>query len=232
MHLIDPKMMMQQVPAPTNPIHRSIATLDQEMKTILERSGLTDEEKVRQYNQVLQRYLEYHDHLKTPLISNTNQTVPNTNQTVPKAIQEEVLHTVPKTLRRKAETILERINRHPNMNWNDRGEFVFNGEVVRGSNVVDLVNDIIRHRKSFQPHGWEEFARALRQSNVPQDLVGNRNRWDWMHRETATSDAFSTAEESSPPRRSRPKQKTPAKRRIKSEPRSVKKEIKNWDMYQ
>ena len=91
MHLIDPKMI-QQVPAPTNPIHRSIATLDQEMRAILERNDVSDEEKVRLYNQVLQRYLEYHDHLRTGLVTKTNQTVP-------KAMQEEVLHTVPKTMR-------------------------------------------------------------------------------------------------------------------------------------
>ena len=228
MHLIDPKMI-QQVPAPTNPIHRSIATLDQEMRAILERNDVSDEEKVRLYNQVLQRYLEYHDHLRTGLVTKTNQTVP-------KAMQEEVLHTVPKTMRRKAESILERINRNPNMGWNERGEFVFNDKVVRGSNIVDLVNDLIRHRKSFQPHGWEEFARALRQSNIPQDLVGNRNRWEWMHRESATSDAFSNSEESSPPRRSGPRHKTPATARvagpkIKGEAVRVKKEIEQWDEY-
>ena len=67
MNLVDPKMMLQPtITAPVNPIHRSIVTLDDDMRTVLDRRDLSDEEKVRQYNQILQRYLEYHDHLKTP----------------------------------------------------------------------------------------------------------------------------------------------------------------------
>ena len=59
MHLIDPKMMMQlgttPVTAPVNSFHRSFVTLDDDMKTVLDRRDFTDQEKVRQYNQILQR---------------------------------------------------------------------------------------------------------------------------------------------------------------------------------
>ena len=243
MQLVDPKMLTTAT-APVNPLYSTISNLDQEMRLILERHDLSDEQKVRQYNQILQRYLEYHNHLQ-------ETTTTTTSTTSPKNIREEVLQTVPKTMKRKAEAILERIAHHSNMGWNDRGEFVYDGEVARGSNIVDLVNDMLRHRKTFQPRGWQEFARALRQSNVPLDLVGNRHRWEWMHRDSATSDAFSTAEESSPPRRSKYKtpaqkrsvsqkrqsrtmHKTPAQKRsvsekiFKREPVSVKKEIQ-WD---
>ena len=214
MHLVDPKMMMT-ASAPVNPTHRSIATLDQEMRTMLDRHGLSDEEKVRQYNQILQRYLEYHDHLRVPSTSS-----PITNAS--KDIHDEVLQTVPKSMKRKAEAILERISHQSNMSWNERGEFVHDGQVIKGSNIVDLVNDMLRHRKTFQPRGWQDFARALRQNNVPLDLVGNRQRWDWMHRDSATSDAFSTAESIPIRRQSRPMHKTPARKR------SDKKEFK-WD---
>ena len=231
MHLIDPKMMMQQrttpVTAPVNPIHRSIVTLDDDMKTVLDRRDLTDQEKFRQYNQILQRYLEYQYHLRTPSLSKVSQNV--------KEDGEEIVRTVPPKYERKAAHILKRIQHAPNMNWNERGEYIHNGEVIKGSNIVDLVNDVVRHRKALHPHGWQEFARALRQGNVPQDLIWNRKRWDWMHRESATSDALSTAEESSPERRlSCPRYRTPARRRsvskkmIKREPTSLKKEIK-WE---
>lgn len=229
MHLVDPKMLMTAT-APTNPLHHTISTLDRDMRNILDRQDLDDEEKVRQYNQILLRYLEYHNHLKLPT---------STPSSSPKSVRDEILQTVPKTMRQKAEAILERISNQSNMGWNDRGEFVHNGEVVQGSNIVDLVNDMLRHRKTFQPRGWQDFARALRQSNVPLDLVGNRHRWEWMHRDSATSDAFSTAEEeeeSSP--RSRPMHRSPAQKRSVSKKKikraSIKKEIKrdsikNWD---
>ena len=210
MHLVDPKMLMQPpIRAPVNPIHRSIVTLDDDMRAVLDRRDLSDDEKVRQYNQILQRYLEYHGHLKTPSPSKEANTVK----------EDEIIRTVPIKFRGRAEYLLKRMEREPNMHWNEREEFVHNGQVVKGSNIVDLVNDIVRHRKDFHPHGWQEFAPALRKGNVPQDLVGNRKRWDWMHRESATSDAYSTAEESSPERRprSRPVFKTPARRRAASE---------------
>ena len=163
MHLVDPKMMMQPtITAPMNPIHRSIVTRGDDMRTVLDRCDLSDEEKVRQYNQILQRYLEYHNHLKTPSPPKEANTVKD----------DEIIRTVPVKFRGKAENLLKCIEQEPTMHWNERGEFVHNGQVIKGSNIVDLVNDVVRQRKDFHPHGWQEFARALRRGNVPQDLVG------------------------------------------------------------
>ena len=116
MHLMDPRVMeqMSMGMAPVNPTHRSIATLDQDMQTILSKTALTDDEKVREYNQVLQRYLEYHDHVRSP-------PPPAVQSTSSKDIQEEIIHTVPPKMKRKADAILERIRRHPNSSWNDMG---------------------------------------------------------------------------------------------------------------
>ena len=221
MQLVDPKMLQQQVTAPVNPVHRSIATLDQDMQTILQRTDLSDEEKVRRYNQVLQRFLEYHDHLRAP------PPPPPVTTTTSKDIEDEVLAIVPKQsmMKRKAQALLERIKRQPNMSWTERGELVFEGEVIKGSNIVDLVNDVLRNRKTFDhPQGWRQFARALRQSNVPHDLVGNRRLWDWMHLESATSDAYSTEDEITPLRRER--YRTPLTSRTPTIQRKLRKKIK------
>ena len=46
MHLVDPKMMMQPtITAPVNPIHRSIVTLDDDMRTVLDRRDLSEEKE-------------------------------------------------------------------------------------------------------------------------------------------------------------------------------------------
>jgi hypothetical protein len=50
------------------------------------------------------------------------------------------------------------------------------GETLKRSNLVDLVNDILRKRKSHPPSGWEAFATLLRQTNVPRELVGHPDR--------------------------------------------------------
>ena len=115
MQLVDPKMLQQQlqqqVPAPVNPIHRSIFTLDQDMQAILQRTDLSDE-KVRQYNQVLRRSLEYYDHLRAPPPATPSVTTP-----LSKDIEEEVLAVVPKQsmMKQKAQALLECIKN--NLTW-------------------------------------------------------------------------------------------------------------------
>ena len=55
------------------------------------------------------------------------------------------------------------------------GELIHEGAPVVGSNVVDLVNDLLRKRKTA-PTGWQPFARQLRAINLPMTLVGNVSR--------------------------------------------------------
>ena len=45
---------------------------------------------------------------------------------------------------------------------------------------------MIRHRKGSEPTGWQPFAEGLREINIPQDVIGNRDRWDWMHQELSS----------------------------------------------
>ena len=68
----------------------------------------------------------------------------------------------------------------PNITWSEKGELKYKGETVRGSNVVDLVNDVLRKRKYFNPQGWETFGEALREASVPQDLIGHEDRWKYI----------------------------------------------------
>ena len=68
----------------------------------------------------------------------------------------------------------------PYIAWSEKGELKYKGETVRGSNVVDLVNDVLRKRKYFNPQGWETFGEALREANVPQDLIGQEDRWKYI----------------------------------------------------
>ena len=40
--------------------------------------------------------------------------------------------------------------------------------------------------EAVYPRGWQAFAEDLRDMNIPQDVIGNRERWDWMHRAQET----------------------------------------------
>ena len=57
--------------------------------------------------------------------------------------------------------------------WNDRGELLHEGMVVPGSNVVDLVHDLLHKRKTSDPVGWQQFGSQMRAANILMEQVGN-----------------------------------------------------------
>ena len=87
------------------------------------------------------------------------------------------MDTVPKTMQVKARRLMEHMKR--NIFWTARGELIHEGVPVTGSNVVDLVNDMLRKRKT-DPTGWQPFARQLLAMNLPMELVGNVVRRDYI----------------------------------------------------
>jgi hypothetical protein len=82
--------------------------------------------------------------------------------------------------------------------------------------VVDLVNDVLRKRKYFNPQGWDAFGEALREANVPQDLIGHEDRWRYISQTKRSA-------------RSRKRQHSPSPIRPNSPqtPRSRWKEVQN-----
>ena len=51
---------------------------------------------------------------------------------------------------------------------------MYNGEVIPVTNIVDIVNDVVRPRtKNHQPKGWDLVAQGIKDTNVPLELIGN-----------------------------------------------------------
>jgi hypothetical protein len=95
-------------------------------------------------------------------------------------IDDEILESVPKTMKAKAQLLLKKIKSSTDIKWNEKGELKYKRETVQGSNVVDLVNDVLRKRNYFNPQGWETFGEALREANVPQYLIDHEERWRYI----------------------------------------------------
>ena len=67
----------------------------------------------------------------------------------------------------------------------NNGQLVLEGSIVPNSNIVDLVNDIMRKRKGFNPEHSNTFAKVLTKINVLEDYLRNPDRIDsirWYHR--------------------------------------------------
>ena len=44
-----------------------------------------------------------------------------------------------------------------------------------------MIHDLIRDRRATHPpKGWLELSNALRNTNLPREIIGNRKRWLYM----------------------------------------------------
>lgn len=60
--------------------------------------------------------------------------------------------------------------------WNERGEFIYKGDIIQGTNVVDLVcsaTQIHKPCKEKLPQGWDAFTNVMAELNIPVVVIGN-----------------------------------------------------------
>lgn len=167
----------------------TLSLLDKEMKEVLGNNKISDYEKWTLYSQVLQRYLNIINNIRKPVplpIIEDEKGVKegvekiNVTDVIHEDHSEEILGSVPKTFRSKASLLLQRLKRDGNIKWDNQGVVYINQKKIINSSITDLLNDIIRPRKTGDPTGWQEFARALREMNTPFELIGNMKRQHYI----------------------------------------------------
>ena len=170
------------------PETKNLVRLDNEMETILQDTSKPVDEKARQFSQHLQRYLTMYDKTKSPPSYNASPVLEHSeneertlnvkeNQNGVTKIEEEVLDSVPQSYKGRAQSLLKKLKSHPDqLSWNEKGELMTDGATVSGTNIVDLINDVLRPRKNFSPTGYDEFVQGLAKINTPEDLVRNDAR--------------------------------------------------------
>ena len=184
------------------PSDAKLRDLDSEMTSILDKTGIDVREKVRLYNQALIRYndmVKIASNKPTPVVvvKEKEPTMPadikgEVVTILPEALQEkecqlvsrlkrEVVMTLPKTLQEKGSQLVSRLK---TTKWNDRGELLHEGVAIPGSNIVDLVHDLLRKRKTTDPIGWKQFASQMHAANIPMELVGNVARRQHIQKRT------------------------------------------------
>ena len=76
--------------------------------------------------------------------------------------------------------------------WDAMGVVSADGKPIAGSNITDLVNDVVRANKTKNgPAGWAEFADVLRSINIPRVLITNQKRLEYINRNMNRSDSSS-----------------------------------------
>lgn len=95
----------------------------------------------------------------------------------------QILKFIPKSYVKKGESLLDHIStNNDKIRWDpDNGSVFVDNQNISGSNIVDLINDLLRPLKRKDPIGWEAFAEALNDIKVPQTFLGNPTRIDFIN---------------------------------------------------
>ena len=177
MVLISPDMLEKLKRAvPEAPLVNALAPLEQEMSSILSAKGLTDHDRWVQYEQVLQKYLAS--------VGRNNTSTIHTTESGDEAglMQDDIVRSFGNNsqLTRKARGLLEILKRSPHISWDDVGTVTMHEVTLAGSNIIDLLNDVLRSRQRSAPRGWQAFARILASLNVPREYIVNESRWTYI----------------------------------------------------
>ncbi|KAI8484231.1 hypothetical protein Bbelb_380160 [Branchiostoma belcheri] len=197
-----------------SPLLNTAVGLDAEMRSILERPDLPDDEKATLYQQLLQSYLTYRDKRRSHVARHDTDVKVSASPTTPSGKEEQnILDAFPKTMKSRARQILNVIKHKGGdvISYDDQGQLLFNKQVVPGSNVADLIRDAFQMRRGFNPVGWQSFARGLASINAPEAAIRHPTRLSVIQRhksraakgeELSDSDDIPTP---TPPRRRAPK---------------------------
>ncbi|KAJ8050915.1 hypothetical protein HOLleu_04298 [Holothuria leucospilota] len=171
-----------------------VRELEEQLSSVLNDPHLDDTTKMKRYSEVLQRYTVYHakaDELpQIRVIPGTKSDAQPKDTSQTRAIERDVIESVPRAFKSKATQLLGKIaSSDSGLYWTDRGELVVDDRTIKGSHIVDLVNDMMRKRKSATPVGMDEFTKALARINTPRELIGNPDRWKEVNRWMDVSDS-------------------------------------------
>ena len=161
------------------------------MNDWFEKDYVHEHTKATMYAQQLQRVNQLKNQVFRPepspvqMITHTGQTMTSKSDSVTpsqqlSATDKQIIDSVPKTMQNRAKLLIRKLKGHSDISWNDNGQLVLEGSIVPNSNIIDLVNDVMRKRKGFNQDHSSTFAKTLAKINVPEDYVRNPDRIDSM----------------------------------------------------
>ena len=154
---------------PPDPNVSATASLQRDLSSVMANEDLSEAEKSQLYGQTLHKFKTAHQKAlkETSLFPQSDPSSSKMNQLV--------IDSVPSTMKRKAQLLVSLLKTNPNVSWEDDGTVKLYGKSIPGSNIIDLVNDVIRHRKGSEPTGWQAFAEGLRDMNIKNEPQVSEN---------------------------------------------------------
>lgn len=157
-----------------NPEKRELQRSEMEIKHVWDKDIPADE-KIRLFTEELNNLKSRYDELtkaKPLKVVMEKNLEDNKNN----AMDSNIIKSLPKNSQSEGELILNHLRKYPEViTWNERGEIIFKGDVVPGSNLTDLVSSVTTARKSNLPVFQQTvFLKALSETNTPESWIKNR----------------------------------------------------------
>ena len=139
-------------------------TLDKKMQTILEREDLSEDERLKLYDQSFTRYLNVYDDYRPRSVAVAPEPVKQD------LIDNEILESVPKTMKAKVQLLLKTMKSSPDISWNEKEElkYSFCSRKQRGG----VSQRRAEQKEIFQPTRMGNIRRSLKRSKCS-------TRFDW-----------------------------------------------------
>ena len=139
------------------------------MEKTMNNPFLTKEEKMGKHINEMNEFTA----LKKKIVEGSNDMVKKETPSEQR-IDQDTVNMLPPTLQRHGRQLLSKLASRPDLfSWSPSGEVKIKGKRVLGSNVGDLIGDIIRNRKQVNP-ARKDFLRVLADMNVAEEFVKNK----------------------------------------------------------
>ncbi|MEE6512761.1 hypothetical protein FKM82_019966 [Ascaphus truei] len=172
--------------------------LDTDINAILNSNNLSEDEKIKRYTTVLQKYLVHAkqsdgEKNRLTLLMPTDETASHplhfqdiASSDTPDNLIREFVTNVNVRFKKNAELLLSKMFQAKHItSWNDKGEFIYKKQVIPGSNLLDLVRGVTQSHtvtKRKIPQGWSPFLAAMAELNIPSSVVGNATNRESLDR--------------------------------------------------
>ena len=114
-------------------------TKEEKVDTILEDPKLPLDHKMKLYNQELQKVIDRKEIVKQ---ESGNEDKMDTSIHHKDIIETELIESLPRSLKVKGKLLLQRLKAN-NVTWNSAGELIVENTKYDGTNIIDLVNDVM-----------------------------------------------------------------------------------------
>lgn len=157
------------------PIENTLGQMDRDMQSVLKNKTMSDYDKEQMYAQKLGTYVTMRDQRTgTPPVQQQQQQQPLGVSDTKHKLPDDILASVPKMYRTKADAFLKYIQSDNDISWDSNGQLILNKKIIPKSHLVDLMHDALRLRKKVKrAKGWRELSRHLRSKNIPREILGN-----------------------------------------------------------